>query len=256
MALRPNVAKLKTLLMKAGVIDEFQARAAMGRLEQWGGRLTGVVVDMGFCDDERMLHTLSKALNVPILHLGMVPRDAALLAKIDAEFCSEHGIFPVSLQNRVATIAMSDPTELDTVDALAARLGTRVQIAVASESEIRAAIAKHYRGQAVPATRRQDTRARDEHIAATSGEVFELDMTRAPKPGGEGQVAASQAWMNKPPSANTMLDEFLEEEAPAGSDGFTPEELARIEAAVENQAKAAAILRALQALLTEKGYLR
>lgn len=256
MALRPNVAKLKTLLMKAGVIDEFQARAAMGRLEQWGGRLTGVIVDMGFCDDEKMLSVLSKALNVPILHLGMVPRDGALLAKIDAEFCTEHGIFPVSLQNRVATIAMSDPTELDTVDALAAKLGSRVQIAVASENEIRAAIAKHYRGQTVPATRRQDNRARDAHIAATSGEVFELDMTRAPKPGGEGQVAASQAWMNKPPSANTMLDEFLEEEPAAGSDGFTPEELARINAAVENQAKAAAILRALQALLTEKGFLR
>ena len=128
-----------------------------------------------------------------------------------------------------------------------------MQIAVASENEIRAAIAKHYRGQTVPATRRQDNRARDAHIAATSGEVFELDMTRAP---GEGQVAASQAWMNRPPSANTMLDEFLEEEPAAGSDGFTPEELARIDAAVENQAKAAAILRALQALLTEKGYLR
>lgn len=255
MALRPNVAKLKTLLMKAGVLDEFQARAAMGRLEQWGGRLTGVVVDMGFCDDEKMMSVLSKALGLPTIHLGMVPKDGALLAKIDVDFCQEHGIFPVSLQNRVATIAMSDPTELDTVDALAAKLGVRVQIAIASENEIRAAIGKHYRGQAVPATRRQDNRARDQHIEATSGEIFELDMSRAPRPGGE-QVAPSQAWMNKPPSANTMLDEFLDEGPAAGSDGFTPEELKRIDAALENQAKAAAILRALQALLTEKGFLR
>ena len=254
MALRPNVAKLKTLLMKAGVIDEFQARAAMGRLEQWGGRLSGVVVDMGFCDDEKMMTVLSKALGLPAIHLGMVPKDAQLLAKIDVDFCQEHGIFPVSLQNRVATIAMSDPTELDTVDALAARLGARVQIAVASENEIRAAINKHYRGQSVPATRRQDNRARDEHINATSGEVFELDMTRTPKE--EARAAPSQAWMNKPPSANTMLDEFLDEGPAEGSDGFTPEELARIDAALENQAKAAAILRALQALLTEKGFLR
>ena len=128
MALRSNVGKLRDLLIKARVIDEFQARAAMGRLEQWGGRLTGVIVDMGFCDDETMMNTLSKALNLPTIHLGMVQKDGALLAKVDAAFCTEHGIFPVSLQNRTAVIAVSDPTELDTIDALSSKLGVRVQI--------------------------------------------------------------------------------------------------------------------------------
>ncbi len=255
MALRSNVARLRDLLIKAKVIDEFQARAAMGRLEQWGGRLTGVVVDMGFCDDETMINTLSKALNVPTIHLGMVPKDGALLARIDAEFCTEHGIFPVSLQGRVATIAVSDPTELDTIDALSAKLGVRVQMNVASENEIRAAISKHYYGKTVPAARQDKHRAaREAHINATQGEVFELDTTSPPK---AAEAAPSQAWMKRPPSANTLLDEFLDEgeDAPK-NDGFTPEELQRLEAARVNQAKAAAILRALQALLTEKGYLR
>lgn len=253
MAIRSNVAKLKDLLLKARVIDEFQARAAMGRLEQWGGRLTGIVVDLGFCDDETMMNTLSKALGLPTIHLGMVPKDGLLLSKIDAEFCKEHGIFPVSLQNRTAVIAMSDPTELDTIDGLAAKLGVRVQVSVASENEIRAAIAKHYFGQAVPATRVDKHRAaRDAHISATAGTVFELDTTSAP-----GDDEARQASWKNTSSANTMLDEFLDEGEPKPkSADFTAEEVARINAAQENQAKAAAILRALQALLTEKGYLR
>jgi hypothetical protein len=46
MALRPNVAKLKDVLLKSGLVDEFQMRSAMGRLEQWGGRLTGVIVEI------------------------------------------------------------------------------------------------------------------------------------------------------------------------------------------------------------------
>lgn len=257
MALRSNVGKLKDLLLKARIIDEFQARAAMGRLEQWGGRLTGIIVEMGFCDDEKMMNALSKALGLPTIHLGMVPKDGALLSKIDAEFCSEHGIFPVSLQGRTAVIAMSDPTELDTIDALAARLNARVQVSVASENEIRAAIAKHYHGKVVPATRGDKNRARDAHISATSGEVFELDTTSPPRASDAPQVSQQQAWMNKPPSANTMLDEFLDEgDSPPKSQGFTAEEIARIEAAQVNQGKAAAILKALQALLTEKGYLR
>ncbi|MFZ5445170.1 MAG: hypothetical protein ACOZQL_34590 [Myxococcota bacterium] len=257
MALRTNVAKLRDLLLKAKVVDEFQMRAAMGRLEQWGGRLTGVIVEMGFCDDETMIQALSQALKLPVMHIGMVPRDAALLARVDAAFCDEHGIFPVSLQNRVATIAMSDPTELDTVDLLAAKLNARVQIVISPESEIRAAIGKHYRGEAVPAARRQNTRARDAHIEATRGEVFELDTTAPPKPGEAPAApsAAQAAWMNKPPSANTMLDEFLDDGDDA-TDGFTAEERQRLEAAFENQKKTTAILTALQALLAEKGFTR
>lgn len=256
MALRPNVAKLKDVLLKSGLVDEFQMRSAMGRLEQWGGRLTGVIVEMGFCDDETMVQTLSKALKVPVAHLGMVPRDGALLAKVDPEFCEEHGIFPVSLQNRTAVIAMSDPTELDTLDTLSSRLGARVQMVIASEREIIAAIAKHYRGQTVPATSRNTNRARDAHIAATSGQVFELDMSPPPKPGEEpGAGSPSLAWMNKAPSANTMLDEFLDE-GDDKTDGFSAEEVKRVEAAVETQRKTTAILTALKALLAEKGFSR
>ncbi len=256
MALRPNVARLKDLLLKSGIIDEFQMRAAMGRLEQWGGRLTGVIVEMGFCDDETMVQTLSKMLRLEVVHLGMVQRDGALLSKIDGEFCQEHGVFPISLQNRTALVAVSDPTELDTIDFLSSKLGARIQMVIAAESEIQAAIGKHFRGQAVPATKRTNNKARDAHIEATSGTVFELDMSAPPKPGeAPREQSPSLSWMNKPPSANTMLDEFLDE-GDEKTEGFTAEELKRLESVYENQHKTTSILRALQVLLTEKGYLR
>lgn len=254
MALRSNVAKLRDLFLKAKVVDEFQMRAAMGRMEQWGGRLSGVLVEMGFADDETVANALAAALKLPILHLGMIQKDRALLAKLDAAFCDEHGIFPVSLKDRTATIAMSDPTELDTVDLIASRVSARVQVVISPETEIKAAIAKHYRGQVVSATRKVDNRARDAHIEATKGQVFELDERAPPKPG-EAEPPP-RSWLNKPPSANTMLDEFLDEDAEVKTDGFTPEELKRLEAAVVNQKKTTAILVALRALLTEKGYLR
>ena len=259
MALRPNVARLRDMLLKSKAVDEFQMKAAMGRLEQWGGRLTGILVDMGFMDDETMVKTLSEAMHLQVAHLGMVVKDAQLLSKIDAAYCQEHGIFPIGMQNRVITVAMSDPTEVDAIDYVQSKVGARVQIVVAAESEIRAAIAKHYRGQEVPATSRNTStnRAREAHIESTKGQVFELDMREPPKPGeaaASPAPAPSQAWMKKAPSANTMLDDFLDE-GDAPSSELSPEELKRLDTARENQAKAAAILRALQSLLTEKGFL-
>jgi hypothetical protein len=264
MALRSNVARLRDMLLKAKLVDEFQMKAAMGRLEQWGGRLTGIIVDMGFCDDEALTTALSQLMRVPVMHLGMVQKDQQLLSKLGVEFCEEHGVFPVSLQNRVATIAFSDPTEIDTVDAIAAKLNARVQVVIASEGEVKAAIAKHFRGQSVPATRPRGRGyeaptggAGQQSPAQSMEQSFSLDTREPPKPGSEPDFVPGQRsdWMSKPPSANTMLDEFLDDE-PAKTDGFTAEEVARLETVKVNQAKAGAILRALQQLLTEKGYLR
>lgn len=253
MALRPNVARLRDMLLKSKSVDEFQMKAAMGRLEQWGGRLTGIIVDMGFMDDEAMVKTLSESMRLPVAHLGMVVKDSQLLNKLDAAYCQEHGVFPVSMQNRVVTLAMSDPTEVDAIDYVQSKMGARVQVVVAAESEIRAAIAKHYRGQDVPATNRHTgaNRAREAHIEATKGQVFELDTSAPPKP--VDAPTPAPAFSRKSPSANTMLDDFLEDGA--SSYDLSPEELKRLETARDNQLKAGAILRALQSLLTEKGYL-
>lgn len=274
MALRSNVARLKDMLLKAKVVDEFQMRAAMGRLEQWGGRLPGVIVDMGFCDDEKMVNTLAQLMRLPTMHLGMVQKDPALMKKVDVEFCEEHGVFPVSLANRVATVAFSDPTEIDTIDALAAKLNARVSVVIASENEVRAAIAKHYRNQVLPAARPKTRNVEafnpepsdPGRTPGTPGAgltsprqqqeaVFELDGTAPPKPNAAPIGKAPAGFMSRPPSANTMLDDFLEDEE-VKSDGLTAEELQRLETAKANQAKAGAILRALQQLLAEKGYLR
>jgi hypothetical protein len=269
MALRPNVARLRDQLLKAQVIDELQMRSAIAHLEQWGGRLPAVLVEMGFCDEEELTTRLGEVLRLPTMHLGMVHHDKAAISKVSPDFCEEHGVFPVSLQGHTAVVAMADPTEVDTIDTLAAKLGARVQVVLASETEIRNAINRHYRGLAPTA---QLNRARKAFTAgippaassapraalppSRAGDAeFELDTTAPPMPGAAETAGASSAWLSRPPSANTMLDEFFDEGGAPKTDGFSPEELKRLEAARLNQEKAAAIMRALQSLLTEKGYL-
>jgi hypothetical protein len=271
MALKPNVAKLRELLLKAGVVDELQMRSAIGHLEQWGGRLPTVLVEMGFCDADELTERLAQLLRVPRAKLGTVPHDARALGRFDADFCEEHGVFPVTLDGRNATLAMADPTELDVIDLCAAKLNARVQVFIAAESEIRAAINRHYRKRSnAPAEPNRARKAFTAEVPTASpsaprGEApapgiagegdFELELDTAAPPGRASAPAAAQAFLKRAPSANTMLDEFFGD-GDARTEGFTAEELQRLEAARVNQAKTSAILRALQSLLTEKGYLR
>ncbi len=243
-----RASRLRDIILKAGLVDELQMRSAAAHQEQWGGRLIPVLCELGFVDEDAATQALSEGLRLPVVHLGTVPKDAAALAKIDVQFCDERGVFPVSFKDRVLTVAMADPTDIVTIDAIQAKAGVRVSGVLSAESEIQAAISKHYRGESGFQSR--PSRARQ----IVTGEV-------APPP----TDAYSELDLGPPPprpsrqdmprvGANTLLDEIME--VPKSVAGFSEEELARLEAARVAQEKTGSIIRAVVELLRRKGYMQ
>ena len=161
MALAVSVLKMRDLLLRAKVVDEVQMRAALARLERYGGRLPKVLTDMGLIDEEQVTKVIAEALHLPLQALGAVRRDPDALSRLDVRLCEENGIFPVSLNLKTHTLvlAMAEPTALDVVDLVAARVNARVQTVVASESQIAAAIGKYYYGRAPSAVASPTSRA-------------------------------------------------------------------------------------------------
>jgi hypothetical protein len=250
MALPTSVLKMRDLLMRARVVDEYQMRSALARLEQWGGRLPKVLTEMGMVEEEHVTRVIAEALRLPVQSLGTAPRDGHALARLEAGFCEEHGVYPVSLNTRTHTLvlAMADPTALDVVDLVAARAGARVQVVAASESQIQAAINRHYRGQA-PAAAAGPNLARRAITAdlPTADAPLELMLDHRLPPGSEPPAARAHK-----PSANTLLDELLDDGGAAPSD-FTPQQLEQLAELQRRQVQATTILQALTELLTEKG---
>jgi len=263
MALPSNVLKMRDLLLKAKVVDEFQMRSALSRLEQWGGRLPKVLADMGMVDEELVADSIAKVLRLPRQSLGTVLKDSAALSRLDVRFCEEHAVFPVSLDQRTHTmvVAMADPLEIGVMDLISSKVNARVQPVVSPESQIQAAIARHYRGgtpgvSGAGHARRTSTDA--PHKAGVteqpnSGSMeIQLDLA-APLPLHSDSEPPRTAG-RRAPSANTLLDEMLGDDEKAR--GFSEEELARIGHLRLTQQKTHAIVKVLQELLTDKGYYR
>lgn len=259
MANARSLSRLKDILLKAHLVDELQLRSAMARMDQWGGRLPAVLVELGFVDEEQLVETLGKSLKMPVTHLGTVVKDPAALSRLDVRFCEENAVFPVILKDRVLTLAMADPTELGIIDAVSAKANARVTPVLAAESEIAAAIARHYKGLHVePKSYSMRKRVTHELPASEGGNlpesVFQLDTREPPRPNAPNTPTG---FLGKAPSANTMLDEILgDDPTEAENEGFTEEELVRLDACRLNQEKASTIIRALTELLAEKGYSR
>jgi hypothetical protein len=261
----PQRNRIGELLVKARVIDELQLRSALARHDQWGGRLSRVVTDMGLATEETVLNAIAQGTGTQRFHLGNLTRDAGALAKVDVTTCENKGIFPVGLKDNGKTLvlAMADPTDLNTVDQVAARARARVLVVVASDREIEHAILRHYRGQEpVMSTRYTgDAQERAEEEALGSGEddfkVVDMSGKTVVKRIADIAPPAPEEPTNpagSPVSAGDLLDEILAGGSPAQG-GLTPEEMQRLEAVRVNQEKSSKILRALLELLLEKGAL-
>lgn len=259
----PPRNRIGELLVKARVIDELQLRSALARHDQWGGRLSRVITDMGLAKEETVLNAIAQATGTQRMTLGNLTRDAGALAKVDVSMAEQKGIFPVALKDNGKTLvlAMADPTDLNTVDQVAARARARVVVVIASDREIEAAILRHYRGQEPVMSTRYTGQRRALEGADEEGDEFKVvDMSGNTVVKRIAEVAPSQAAPEPAPassggsSASDLLDEILAggSTAPAG---FTPEEMQRLETVRVNQEKSSKILRALLELLLEKNAL-
>lgn len=270
----PRTQKIGELLVKARVIDELQLRSALATHENWGGRFSHVVAEMGLAAEEKIVDTLAKALNMQRIRLGNLQKDQSAMNKLDVKFCEDKGIFPVQMRDggKVIVIAMSDPTDLDSIDEVGRKVRARVTAFIAGEREIKNAIDRHYKGldpSSTPqpprgATLRPTSAEEDGEfkIVDMSGKTVMKKLSDIVDP---ALAAQEQAPRTAPPtfpaggaegsgaSASDLLDDILGGGAPIAP-ALSPEDLVRLQTVSQNQEKSAKILKVVRELLNEKGY--
>lgn len=143
-----NRIRLGELLVRAGVIDDMQLKAALAEQHRWGGRLGRVLVDMAFVSEEVLVKALSKQLGVERADLTNIDVPQSILDTIPTDFAQQNSLCPVRYdgRRRVLQVATADPTNVAALDELRFKTGLRVETALAGEGEIHVAIQRHLRG--------------------------------------------------------------------------------------------------------------
>jgi hypothetical protein len=276
----PSRNRIGDILVKARVIDDLQLRSALATQDQWGGRLSRIVADMGLATDDTIAEAICQGMGMQRVQLGNITRDPGALARVDVSLAEQKGLFPVSLKDNGKTLvlAMADPSDLATLDQVAAKSRARVVVMVAGEREIEHAILRHYRNQEpVSSTRFGGPRPQaassepedhgdddDFKVVDMSGKTVVkriADIVPPESPAAAPPPAPAARAAEKPPppvasgaSAADILDEILAGGAPSSE--WTEEDLQRLQTVQQNQEKSSKILRALLELLLEKGQLQ
>ncbi|MDR0716540.1 MAG: GspE/PulE family protein [Azoarcus sp.] len=145
----PHVpAPIGQTLIDAGLIGGDQLRIALHEQRRERRLFGQVCVELGFITEAMLRDALSARLGRRAVELAGAVIDPATLALVPEALARRHTLLPFCHDESAATltVAMTDPHDVVALDALAAHCGPAIRLcpALAAESEIRAALDRHY----------------------------------------------------------------------------------------------------------------
>lgn len=138
--------RIGEMLVREGRLDPAQLDAALAHQRQWGGRIGGAIVRLGFLHEPAILETLGKQLGVPFVQLAGQDIPPNVLALVPRRLAEVRRVLPLALATegpRALVVALADPTDLAVLDELSFATGLRVRPALASEDDLDRALERH-----------------------------------------------------------------------------------------------------------------
>ena len=103
---------------------------------------------MGYIDEETLVRTLARQLNLPIAWLRDKWVEPEVLELVPAKIAIKHHCLPLLMREdaggKVLHLAMQDPGNLEALDAVSFQVGHKVTPVLSAASELEDAIQRHY----------------------------------------------------------------------------------------------------------------
>jgi general secretion pathway protein E len=138
------VAKLGASLVDGGAIDRRTLDRARRVAAETGARLDQVLTQLGLVSDRGLAEALAQLIAAPLVGAADYPDAPLFHERLKPKFLRRVRALPIAASDDGATLAMADPLDLFTRDAIAAALGRSVAVAVAVPIELEAALERLY----------------------------------------------------------------------------------------------------------------
>jgi type II secretory ATPase GspE/PulE/Tfp pilus assembly ATPase PilB-like protein len=132
-------------LVQMQIITAEQLQEAQEKQKEQGGKLSEILVNLGFIRVEDLASFLSIMWNVPLIDLKahIVQPDA--LALIPEELARKHILIPLQIIGDALMVVMADPDDYIAINDIFAKTNMKIQVAFANGVDIRRAIDIYYR---------------------------------------------------------------------------------------------------------------
>ncbi len=136
--------KIGELLSKAGYITPGQLETAKKILQKKGGRLSTILRQLEYIDENTVLTFLSRTHNYPAVFIKDEPPAKDALKLLPYEQAKEYMAFPLRIAGNTLQITMTEPSDATAVEELQNLLNRALSVCVSTERDIVEAYQKYY----------------------------------------------------------------------------------------------------------------
>jgi len=131
---------LGEILYKAGLVEKQAIIDAIKTSRTKKKRLGQVLLELGLIDEETLTKAIAKQFGLEYVSLDKVtiPSDAKKL--VPEELIKKHNVLPLGMDNGRLRLIISDPLDLDMMDAIRFRVNTELECCLANPVKIRSYI--------------------------------------------------------------------------------------------------------------------
>ena len=128
--------KLGEILTEAGLLTEDQLRQALLSQKKTGVRLGQYLIRQNLVQEDQLIDVLSRQLKINRYSPDKYPIEPDLVELLPFDICQKNKVSPLRKKGKLLTVAMADPMDINTLDALEFIAGMEVTPVICSEREI------------------------------------------------------------------------------------------------------------------------
>ena len=161
--------RLGEILYKAGLVEKQALINAIKTSRTNNKRLGQVLLELGLIDEDTLTKAIAKQFGLPYTDLDntTIPQDATKL--IPQELMKRHNVLPLGMNNGKLKVIISDPLDLEMMDAIRFRLNTELDCSVANPTKIRSYIQDSF-----DQVKKEESDRLKHSIDATAAELAEV----------------------------------------------------------------------------------
>jgi general secretion pathway protein E len=138
------LTQLGAALVDGGAIDKRTLDRARRVATETGNRLDQVLTQLGLMSDRGLAEALARLISAPLVGAADYPEAPLFYDRLKPKFLRRARALPIADTGQRATLAMADPLDTFTRNAVASALGRPVGVAVAVPIELEAALDRLY----------------------------------------------------------------------------------------------------------------
>ncbi|MFN2355089.1 MAG: type IV-A pilus assembly ATPase PilB [Desulfopila sp.] len=137
--------KIGELLSKAGQITPTQLEQAKRALKKQGGRLSSILVQLDYIEENTVFNFLSRQHNYQPVVIRDEPPSKDVIKILPYEIAKNYLAFPLRIAGKTLQVTMAEPSDATAVEELQDQLNKELSVCVSTERDIIDAYIKYYK---------------------------------------------------------------------------------------------------------------